>query len=251
MQQRDARPDMVVCVLHKRRRRPHEMCPMPGQPGQMRCLPHKECFVRDANVELVTCSLHGRRRNRGQMLEVRDGVFECQPNYPCRNITGTGRGFHDDEQPDTNARGQRRPEPAVAAASNFRHTGVSRHAPAALAHMAVADSGQAEVWCARHGKKVLRAFCQHVDGSHYVCTDATACVSGALEAVQSLVHKGCNEVICARHHALRRLAFVTLADNASGYVCVEGHPCRAGAAQRGGAVDAEGGNVAYMDADAF
>jgi hypothetical protein len=221
-----------LCALHNRRRKVDDLCPLPGQPGQFRCLPRRECFQRDAaQVENVVCAIHGRRRLRYQCHQVADNVFECLPSHQCRGLgqvgaAAPGRPYAD--QPAGLA-----PTRAEPAASNFRvaAAGQGRGVPQQMSSVGFGvtalEGSAAEVWCAVHGKKLPQAYCQQHDAAYFACVDGSACTAGTLEAAPTLLAKGCDRLVCSTHGRLRRTRFMALGEDGTSYNCGDDHACAA------------------------
>lgn len=218
-----------LCALHNKKRKIFELVPLPGQPGQFRCQPTRECFARDV-ADFVTCSLHGNKRNKAQCHLKSEGVYECLPRYPCRAKTGTaqpGRGY--------DGQGGARDDFGTLQ-SNFRTAGAPVRGAVAFG-AAVYEATATEVWCAIHGKKVLQAYCRLTDATYFECTDNSTCVSSQLEAPASLVAKGCTSLICSTHGRLRRARYLVVNETGAGYSCAEGHECILRRGRGGDAVD--------------
>lgn len=214
----------VYCTIHKRKRRLFE-CIEVGD-GQYRCRPDKEC--RDTTMlDQVTCQVHGKKRLRTQCVEVRPGVFECSSRHPCRIIGNVAEG----------AAGERYNPLTMTAGSAPSYSGApAAPGPATADSMirqraplggfdAFYDPTQQEVWCARHGKRLLRSSCRLLESGVLICIDPSVCIAGGLEPSRNVVLKGCRELLCAAHNHIRRSNFLELKEVDQCYVCSAAHPC--------------------------
>lgn len=104
--------DQGYCAMHRRKRLRADLMPWADHPGRSRCRLQKECHgaggglgggrggggggrdrrVGMAGSDMATCHLHNRRRKMNQMREVRRGVWECLPNFPCRQFGNAPNG---------------------------------------------------------------------------------------------------------------------------------------------------------------
>ncbi|KAF5223177.1 hypothetical protein C3747_269g38 [Trypanosoma cruzi] len=231
--------EMGFCSVHRRKRTRVDLIPLDGQTGQMRCKFHKECRQR-AEIEMVICSLHNRRRNMNQMKEVRKGIFECLPQFACRGQ------FNEASLPTTHANVSHPPHvlppkgsrpqqvfgeahPALSASVTWTPT---FNRPRNAGVVISSDWAQADrkTWCAKHGK--LTSQCEFIKDCYHVCYDASACLSTPLELPSELLVKGCKELLCSKHNALRLVDFLEKTPDEKGYQCAVGHRCRGTLATR-------------------
>ncbi|KAH8603420.1 hypothetical protein ERJ75_000792500 [Trypanosoma vivax] len=238
--------EMGFCSVHRRKRARADLTPLDEHPGQMRCKLHKECRQR-TEMETVMCSLHNRRRSINQMKEVRKGVFECLPQFACRGQFSDGSvaqpstsssatqnamaPYHLPSRGSRPQQGGRDFQAGTTASAVWAPTfGRTRVGNAA----STSDWTQAlrKTWCAKHGK--LSSQCDLVKSCCYVCYDESVCLSTALEPPSELSTKGCKELLCSRHNALRLVDFLEFTSEKTGYQCVPGHSCR-------GALDSQPG----------
>ena len=87
----------------------------------------------------------------------------------------------------------------------------------------------AEVWCARHGRKIQFSSADSLDGGmSFVCRDPTECLMAPLDDPKILAAKGCAELWCAKHKRVRgaRWLVVSADDKVKGFVCKSSHACR-------------------------
>ena len=253
-----------LCALHQKKRRAIDLVPLAGQQGALRCNPKRECFQPGQQApgattvgaggvdpsEWVVCEVHGKKRKKVQMNETQPGLFECKPGHLCRADArlGGAKGYENAGQ-HNNATGPT----AVAAglaASGPSQMGVGMTAGAtgpaiAMSNMRSAGQGTVrpemlgtselvgrvdEVWCASHGRRLPRSMCKNVFGLFHVCSDPAKCTASAVESVQTLAAKGCEELICSRHNRSRRLAFLRVDEPTDGtapkgYRCRSDHAC--------------------------
>ncbi|ORC88438.1 uncharacterized protein TM35_000173100 [Trypanosoma theileri] len=225
--------EMGFCSIHRRKRTRVDLIPLNDQPGQMRCKFHKECRQRN-ETEMVICSLHNRRRNIHQMKEVRKGIFECQPQFACRGQ------FIDGGVPSSNTAATPPQYVLPSKGSRPQQTGGVMHSTTPASVIWAPSSNRTrnvglvtspewsqtdhKVWCAKHGK--LASQCELLKDSCYVCYDASLCLSTPLELPSDLPLKGCKELLCSKHNALRLVDFLERTPDKMGYQCVVGHQCR-------------------------
>ena len=223
------------CALHSRRRTRVDLMDWSERPGQLRCLPRKECRPR-IEGEAVVCRVHNKKRNVHQMREVAPGVFECKPEHMCRLIAMgvvPGGDVPPGALPGSRPYGAPTTAPSTSFAPSAQWAPVSVSLPSAMmqpqsyAIGASVSAGEAlphEVWCAKHGKKILRALCDFVDEACYVCRDGSTCRSTPLDSADHLRSRRCTELLCAKHNSLRLVSFLVLKDD--GYECAANHQCR-------------------------
>lgn len=224
--------EMGFCSLHRRKRTRVDLTPLDGHSGQMRCKTHKECRLR-TETETVVCALHNRKRNINQMKEVRKGIFECLPQFPCRGQFNEASGVQ------SHASGQHPHHAVPQKGSRPQHVAGETHVPTfggvtwapttnrGKNVVAAGSSDWAQVdhkrWCARHGK--LTSQCELMKDCYYVCYDSSVCLSTPLEMSSDLLAKGCKELLCSRHNALRLVDFLERAPDKMSYHCIAGHRC--------------------------
>jgi hypothetical protein len=221
------------CALHNRRRTRIDLMEWTERPGQLRCLPRKECHAR-VEAEAVMCQVHNRRRNVHQMVQVSPGVYECKPEHMCRGFfSGGGEGGSRPFGGVTGAPGFISSSMGPAALpSSFAPSAFSSAIPSIFPGVTlpqptmhpVTESLPHEVWCAKHGKKILRGLCDFVDDVCYVCRNSAACRSTPLEKPEHLRSRRSTELLCSKHHSLRLPTFLCLKDD--GYECLPSHQCR-------------------------
>lgn len=82
-----------------------------------------------------------------------------------------------------------------------------------------------EVWCARHGKRILKASSVKVNDAFYVCSDPAVCTATPLEPVETLIKKGCQELLCGAHERVRSVQFLVVDTVNRMFVCNGCHSC--------------------------
>ncbi|ESL10746.1 hypothetical protein TRSC58_01515 [Trypanosoma rangeli SC58] len=225
--------EMGFCSIHRRKRTRVDLMPLDGQTGQMRCKFHKECRQR-VETEMVICSLHNRRRNINQMKEVRKGIFECLPQFACRgqfNEAAVSTSHAPVPHPHyvLPPKGSR-PQQVFGETHSAPLTNVNWapafNRPRTAGVVTSSDWTQADhkTWCAKHGK--LTSQCELIKDCYYVCYDASACLSTPLELPSELLLKGCKDLLCSKHNALRLVDFLERTPDEKGYQCTPGHRCR-------------------------
>lgn len=170
--------------------------------GEYRCKPNKLCRAGD---EMVVCRVHNRKRVRVQMDEVSPGIFECKQGSLCF-VAQPGRPV---EVP--------RPAPTTAPAPAFPASGHTPHIPAAQSRI--------EVWCCLHGTRLPHHLCEMMEGTFYVCKEASRCLMTELEPPAALHNKHSPPILCRTHMRLRDPGFMVLKGDKSGYECAPGHTC--------------------------
>lgn len=215
--------DQGFCYVHRKKRLRADLQSLGDGTARMRCLPSKQCRA----IELVVCRKHGRKRNIQQMREVGPREYECTREYECRP-PGSGRSGH--RLGGRPVEGGSHQSQATVWGPSAAPAGVAQSGAAAIRPGVRRDrSGAAvnkQVWCVKHGKRVLSSQCTLEEECCYLCRDKSLCLSTPLDAPPDLQNRGCSEVLCQRHHTLRSTGFMELNDDKTGYQCVAGHPCR-------------------------
>nr|CCC95908.1 unnamed protein product [Trypanosoma congolense IL3000] len=228
--------EMGFCSVHRRKRARADLVQADDNPGHMRCKSHRECRKRN-ETEMVICSVHNRRRNISQMKEVRKGIFECFPQFTCRaqlndsgapppapssNAQLSAPPYNQATKGSRSQQGAREYQTGPAVGQPWAPT-TNRPRNGNTVHSYDWAHADRRTWCAKHGK--LTSQCVLIKDCCYVCHGESACLSTTLEPTSELMAKGCKELLCSKHNALRLLEFLERTPDKLGYQCVVGHRC--------------------------